>query len=165
MNPDPDDAIAAQLITKLRNREAIVGIVGMGYVGQPLALRYSQLGYRVIGFDIDAEKVEALNSGRSAIEHIPDAAIAEANAAGMECTGDMGRTSEVDALILCVPTPLNKYREPELSYVIETTDSFLAYLRPGQVVSLESTTYPGTTEEILLPRIASGGLAVGKDIF
>jgi UDP-N-acetyl-D-glucosamine dehydrogenase len=137
----------------------------MGYVGQPLALRYAELGYKVIGFDIDAEKVADLNAGRSHIEHISDADIRRANAAGLECTTDFSRAAEADALILCVPTPLNKYREPDLSYVINTTESIVPYLRAGQVVSLESTTYPGTTEEELLPRVTAGGLTVGQDIF
>jgi UDP-N-acetyl-D-glucosamine dehydrogenase len=158
-------AIAEQLINKIKNREAVIGIIGMGYVGQPLALRYSQLGFKVVGFDIDQEKVNLLNDGRSDIEHIPDASIAEAITAGMQCTVDMARTSEADALILCVPTPLNKYREPDLGYVINTTESVVPYLRAGQVVSLESTTYPGTTEEELLPRISSSGLKVGEEIF
>jgi len=154
-----------RLIEKLEARQAVVGILGMGYVGQPLALRYSQLGYKVLGFDIDQKKVDLLNGGHSSIEHISDAAIGAANAAGMECSSDLSRTAEADALVLCVPTPLNRYREPDLSFVINTTDSFVPYLRAGQVVSLESTTYPGTTEEELLPRITSGGLTVGEDIF
>lgn len=157
--------ITEQLLEKLEARKAIIGILGLGYVGQPLALRYAQLGYKVLGFDIDAEKVDQLNAGHSHIEHIDDADIAAANTAGMECTTDFSRTSEADALILCVPTPLNKYREPDLSYVISTTNSVVPYLRAGQVVSLESTTYPGTTEEELLPRVTSGGLAIGEDIF
>ena len=157
--------ITEQLLEKLEARKAIIGILGLGYVGQPLALRYAQLGYKVLGFDIDVEKVDQLNAGHSQIEHINDANIAAANAAGMECTTDFSRTSEADALILCVPTPLNKYREPDLSYVLNTTDSVVPYLRAGQIVSLESTTYPGTTEEELLPRVTSGGLTVGEDIF
>jgi UDP-N-acetyl-D-glucosamine dehydrogenase len=159
------DKVATRLIEKLTNRDATIGIIGMGYVGQPLALRYCQLGYKVFGFDIDQAKVDLLNSGQSDIEHIPDSAIKAANAAGMECTADISLTSEVDALIICVPTPLNKYREPDLSFVTKTTESFVPYLRAGQVVSLESTTYPGTTEEELLPRVSSGGLTVGEDIF
>lgn len=159
------DSASDNLINKIKNCEAVIGIIGMGYVGQPLALRYSQLGFRVIGFDIDRDRVAILNSGRSDIEHIPDAAIAAAIAMGMECTADISRSSEADALILCVPTPLNKYREPDLSYVINTTESIVPFLRAGQVVSLESTTYPGTTEEELLPRISTGGLKVGEDIF
>lgn len=165
MSADYIGVIADQLINKIKSREAVIGIIGMGYVGQPLALRYSQLGYKVIGFDVDQEKVDLLNGGQSDIEHIPDASIAEAIAAGMQCTVDMARASEADALILCVPTPLNKYREPDLGYVINTTDSFVPYLRTGQVVSLESTTYPGTTEEELLPRVSSHGLKVGEEIF
>lgn len=153
------------LIEKLNNLSAVVGIIGMGYVGQPLALRFCQLGYKVIGFDIDQEKVDLLNGGQSDIEHISDAAINAANSAGLECTADISRASEADALIICVPTPLNKYREPDLSFVTNTTESFLPHLRAGQVVSLESTTYPGTTEEELLPRLSSGGLTVGEDIF
>lgn len=165
MNIKFTSALAGELIDKILNRRATIGIIGMGYVGQPLALRYSQLGYKVIGFDIDQDKVDCLNAGQSDIEHIADAAIAAAIAAGMECTADISRTQEADALILCVPTPLNKYREPDLSYVINTTDSFSPYLRAGQVISLESTTYPGTTEEELLPRVSSGGLKVGDEIF
>lgn len=157
--------MATQLIGLLDDRRAVVGILGMGYVGQPLALRYAELGYKVIGFDIDAEKVADLNAGRSHIEHISDADIRRANAAGLECTTDFSRAAEADALILCVPTPLNKYREPDLSYVINTIESIVPYLRAGQVVSLESTTYPGTTEEELLPRVTAGGLTVGQDIF
>ena len=157
--------MATQLIGLLEDRRAVVGVLGMGYVGQPLALRYAELGYKVIGFDIDAEKVADLNAGRSHIEHISDADIRRANAAGLECTTDFSRAAEADALILCVPTPLNKYREPDLSYVINTTESIVPYLRAGQVVSLESTTYPGTTEEQLLPRVTAGGLTVGQDIF
>ena len=153
------------LIEKLNNHSAIIGIVGMGYVGQPLALRFAQLGCKVLGFDVDAEKVDQLNAGHSHIQHIADSNIAAANAAGMECTTDFRRASEAEALILCVPTPLNKYREPDLGYVIRTTDSIVPYLRAGQVVSLESTTYPGTTEEELLPRINAVGLTVGQEIF
>lgn len=157
--------MASQLIGMLEDRRAVIGVLGMGYVGQPLALRYAELGYKVIGFDIDANKVAELNAGRSQIEHVSDASIRHANAAGMECTTDFSRAAEADALILCVPTPLNKYREPDLSYVINTTESIVPYLRAGQAVSLESTTYPGTTEEELLPRVTAGGLTVGKDIF
>lgn len=149
----------------LTTRKAVIGIFGMGYVGQPLALRFARLGYKVIGFDIDRERVALLNAGQSDIEHIKGEDIVDANKAGMECTYDFSRTSQADALIICVPTPLNKHREPDLSFVIATTESIVPYLRPGQIVSLESTTYPGTTEEELLTRIESGGLAVGKDVF
>jgi UDP-N-acetyl-D-glucosamine dehydrogenase len=162
---EPSKQIGTALATKLQSRSAIIGIIGMGYVGQPLALRYAGLGYKVVGFDVNERTVAVLNSGRTDIEHIGNEAIAAANRAGMECTTAMSRARDVDALIICVPTPLNKYREPDLSYVIATTDSIVPYLRPGQVVSLESTTYPGTTDEELLPRISSTGLVVGRDIF
>lgn len=154
-----------KLVNLLLDKTAVIGIVGLGYVGQPLALRFAEMGFRVIGFDIDAEKVRMLNGGRSDIEHISDAAIARANANGMESTVSFERTKEADALILCVPTPLNRYREPDLSFVIRTVESLVPYLRPEQIVSLESTTYPGTTEEELLPRIESTGLKVGRDVF
>jgi UDP-N-acetyl-D-glucosamine dehydrogenase len=157
--------ISASVVKKLNTLEAKIGIFGMGYVGQPLALRYATVGYKVIGFDIDKSKVDKLNRGISEIEHIRNEDIAQANASGMECTVDFSRANEVDALILCVPTPLNKYREPDLSYVIATTEQIAPFLRPGQVVSLESTTYPGTTDEEIIPRIARNGLRVGENIF
>lgn len=153
------------LIDALRDKKAVIGIVGLGYVGLPLVLRYAEVGYKVIGFDIDRAKIDALSRGRSYIEHIPESAVQAANARGLEATTDFERASEVDALILCVPTPLNKCREPDLSFVLDTTNALVPYLRPGQVMSLESTTYPGTTDEELLPRVESGGLKVGKDIF
>src|SRR5690606_26644360 len=146
-------------------REAVIGIVGMGYVGQPLALRYSQIGCRGLGFDIDPQKVAELNAGRSSIQHINDEEVAAAVASNMSVTGDFSRIGEADAIILCVPTPLNKYREPDLSFVIRTCDAIAPHLRAGQVVSLESTTYPGTTEEEVVPRITSNGLIVGETIF
>lgn len=153
------------LLQKLQNKSAVVGIVGLGYVGLPLMLRYIEVGYKVIGFDIDQSKVDALSQGKSYIEHIPETSIEDAVKNGFEATTDFKRVSEADALILCVPTPLNRYREPDLSFVLDTTDSLVPYLRTGQVVSLESTTYPGTTDEELLPRLESRGLEVGKDIF
>lgn len=153
------------LSAKLNQCSAVIGVIGMGYVGQPLALRYASLGYKVIGLDVDEQKVSELNAGHSQIEHIDDKDVALANAAGMECTTDFSRAAELDALILCVPTPLNKHREPDLSYVIGTMETVAPYLRKGQVISLESTTYPGTTEEELLPRITACGFTVGKDVF
>jgi UDP-N-acetyl-D-glucosamine dehydrogenase len=153
------------LITKLKEKKAVIGIVGLGYVGLPLMLRYCEVGYKVIGFDVDQSKVDLLHDGESYIEHISSQSIKTAITKGFEATTDFSHASNVDALILCVPTPLNKYREPDLSFVLNTTDSLVPYLRPGQVVSLESTTYPGTTDEELLPRIESKGLKVGRDIF
>lgn len=152
-------------IAKFKSKEAIIGIVGLGYVGLPLMLRYNAIGFRVLGIDIDEGKVSKLNAGQSYIEHIPTEKIASARQRGFEATAEFQRVSECDALILCVPTPLNKYREPDMSFVINTTDAIKPYLREGQVVSLESTTYPGTTEEELLPRVEEGGLRVGENIF
>jgi len=157
--------IKDELVHVLTKCTAKIGILGMGYVGQPLALRYSEVGYEVLGLDIDQEKVDALNAGRSSIEHIKNSDISAAISAGMQCTTDLSRVADVDALILCVPTPLNKYREPDLTYVINTINSVAPYLHAGQIMSLESTTYPGTTEEELLPRVTSAGLVVGKDFF
>ncbi|WP_165671201.1 UDP-N-acetyl-D-glucosamine 6-dehydrogenase [Metapseudomonas otitidis] len=152
-------------LARLRSKKALIGIVGLGYVGLPLMLRYNAIGYRVLGIDIDESKVAKLNAGQSYIEHIPAGKIAQARDSGFEATTDFSRAAECDALILCVPTPLNKYREPDMSFVINTTDALKPYLRAGQVVSLESTTYPGTTEEELLPRVEEGGLRVGESIF
>ena len=153
------------LIRRLDEKSAVVGIVGLGYVGLPLMLRFAEVGYKVIGFDIDQRKVDSLHKGQTYIEHIPSHAIKSAVAHGLEATTNFSRASECDALIMCVPTPLNKNREPDLSFVLNTTDSLVPYLRAGQVVSLESTTYPGTTDEELLPRIEARGLKVGKDVF
>jgi UDP-N-acetyl-D-glucosamine dehydrogenase len=157
--------VKSDLLQKLNEKKATIGIVGLGYVGLPLMIRYCEVGYKVIGFDIDQRKVDLLRNGKTYIEHIPSQAIENAFAKGFEPTADFSRAAEADALILCVPTPLNKYREPDLSFVLDTTDSLVPYLRPGQVVSLESTTYPGTTDEELLPRVESQGLKVGKDVF
>ncbi|MDU9020982.1 UDP-N-acetyl-D-glucosamine 6-dehydrogenase [Pseudomonas corrugata] len=152
-------------VAKFKSKDAVIGIVGLGYVGLPLMLRYSAIGFKVLGIDIDGAKVESLNAGNSYIEHIQSEKIALARLSGFEATDDFERVTECDALILCVPTPLNKYREPDMSFVINTTNALKPFLRPGQIVSLESTTYPGTTEEELLPRLEEGGLRVGQEIF
>jgi UDP-N-acetyl-D-glucosamine dehydrogenase len=157
--------IKDQLIGKLLQKRAVIGIVGMGYVGQPLALRYSQIGFRVLGFDIDIEKVSQLNSGKTSIEHIKNSDVLEAVRNGFSVTDNFKRIAEVDAIIICVPTPLNKYREPDLSFVVGTCDAIKPHLRSGQVVSLESTTYPGTTEEEIIPRVTSRDLVAGEEVF
>ena len=157
--------IKQSAIGKFRDKTATIGIVGLGYVGLPLMLRYAETGFKVLGFDIDAEKVNKLNKGETYIEHITADKIAAARSAGFEATTDFSRIGEAEAVILCVPTPLNKYREPDMSFVIDTTDAVKPYLRAGQVLSLESTTYPGTTEEELLPRVEEGGLKVGENVF
>ena len=153
------------LLDKIKSRKAVIGVIGLGYVGLPLMLRFCETGYRVLGFDIDQDKVERLNVGESYIEHISPERISSARSSLFEATTDFSRAGEADALILCVPTPLNKYREPDLSFIIKTIESLKPYFRKGQVVSLESTTYPGTTDEELMPRMESKGMKVGEDIF
>ena len=155
-----------KLIKKLQDKSAIIGIVGLGYVGLPLMLRYVEVGFHVIGFDIDKGKVTTLNSGESYINHISSDRIKQVVDDNMfSAITDFARAREADALIICVPTPLNKHREPDLSFVIETTESLAPHMRGGQVVSLESTTYPGTTDEEIKPIIERRGLIVGRDIF
>ena len=156
---------ASTLIEKISSRKAQIAIIGLGYVGLPLALRFSQVGFKTIGLDIDLKKIDLIRQGESFINHIAAQDIQTANNNGFEVSSDFARAKEADAIILCVPTPLNVYREPDLSYVFGTMESLLPHLRKGQVVSLESTTYPGTTEEELKPRIESQGFEVGKDIF
>lgn len=153
------------LLDLLSTRAAKIGIVGLGYVGVPLALRYAEVGYKVIGFDIDPRKVEKINSKQSYIEHIDDSVIEVAVNQGLEATSEYLHIAEVDAIIICVPTPLNEYREPDLSYVTSTLDSISSYLRTSQVLSLESTTYPGTSEELILPVLIDAGFDVGEDFF
>lgn len=153
------------LLKKFESGQAVIGIVGLGYVGLPLMIRYSGIGFRVIGIDIDSSKVEKLNKGETYIEHIQSSQIQAAQKSGFEATSDFSRAGECDALILCVPTPLNKYREPDMSFVIDTVDALKPHFRAGHLLSLESTTYPGTTEEELLPRAEEGGLKAGEDIF
>lgn len=161
MHHSPENLLAA-----LRQRRARIGIFGMGYVGLPLALAYARAGFTVTGFDIDARKVEMLNAGRSYIRHIGDAPVAEVVQAGrLRATDNFTEAGEMDALILCVPTPLDEHREPDLRFIIDTLESLLPHLRAGQVMSLESTTWPGTTEEVLRPRIEQQGLAIGEDFF
>ncbi len=160
-----NETLKQSLIRRFQRTEAVIGIVGLGYVGLPLMLRYNDIGFRVLGIDIDIDKVTRLNAGQSYIEHIAGTKVAKARASGFEATADFSRAAECDALVLCVPTPLNKYREPDMSYVINTTNALKPFLREGQIISLESTTYPGTTEEELLPRIEENGLSVGDNIF
>ena len=162
---DDMDEMKDALLKKLNDHQAVIGIVGLGYVGLPLILRFIEVGYKVIGFDIDPEKVQALKQGRSYIKHIAADKIASIIKNGFQPTTDFARAKDTDALIICVPTPLNAHREPDLSFITSTMDELLPHLHPGQVVSLESTTYPGTTDEELRPRIESRGLNVGKDIF
>lgn len=157
--------IKQETISKITKKTAVIGIVGLGYVGLPLMLRFIDSGYKVIGFDIDQAKVNTLNRRKSYIRHITSDNIGLAVDKGFIATTDFSKVSDVDAIIICVPTPLNKYREPDLSFVINTMKSVLPYIKTGQIISLESTTYPGTTEEELKPLVESRGRIVGKDIF
>ena len=157
--------LQSALLSKLTERKAVIGVIGLGYVGLPLAIRYCQERFSVIGFDIDSRKVDLLNKGKSYIGTINSSAIDDAIEAGFFATSDYKNIELCDAIIICVPTPLNRYREPDISYIIDSTDAILPYLREGQVVSLESTTWPGTTEEVVKPRLESKGLVVGDSIY
>lgn len=142
-----------ELIQKIQNKSAVVGIIGLGYVGLPLGLEFAKKGFKVIGFDVDERKIPVLAEGKSYIKHIKHERIKEffVDKKNFEATSDFSRLPETDAIIICVPTPLTEHREPDMSYIINTGEIIQNYLRKGQLVSLESTTYPGTTEEILLP--------------
>jgi UDP-N-acetyl-D-glucosamine dehydrogenase len=154
------------LIKSIRAKEAEVGIIGLGYVGLPLVIRFCEENFKVLGFDIDPKKVRGLNRGESYIKHIPSERIRRLKDGKLfEATSDYSRLKEVDCIIICVPTPLKKNKEPDLSYIEKTSDAIAKYLRKGHLVSLESTTYPGTTREILLPKFQNNGLKVGKDFF
>ncbi|MGE0632610.1 MAG: nucleotide sugar dehydrogenase [Pseudobdellovibrionaceae bacterium] len=154
-----------EVLSKIQNKSHVVGVIGLGYVGLPLSLRFSEVGYKVLGFDIDPEKETKIKKGESYIAHIPSEDIQKAKKSGFDATTDFSRLKDVDSVIICVPTPLNQYREPDLSFVINTVEASLPHLRKGQIVSLESTTYPGTTEEELRPRIEKRGFKIGTDIF
>jgi len=149
------------LSEKIEAKLCVVGIYGLGYVGLPLALRFADVGIKVIGFDIDANKVATLNSGGSYIERITCEDICKARESGFEATADFSLTTEVDAQIICVPTPLDNHHQPDLSYVTDTVDSILPFFKAGQLMSLESTTWPGTTEELLAPRLSECGFTPG----
>ena len=158
-------SLKEQLISKLTERKAVIGIIGLGYVGLPLAIRYAQVGFTVLGFDTDPAKPEKIAAGRTYFKHIPDERVKEAGESGFSATTDFSRVAEADALIICVPTPLKEHREPDISFVTGTMETITPHMRPGQVVALESTTYPGTTEEELRPRIEQAGFEIGKDCF
>lgn len=150
---------------RIRSRTATIGVVGLGYVGIPLVLAISNAGFKVVGFDIASDRVTQLNNGKSPIKHVSHDKIAHIRAEGFEATADFSKTCESDALIICVPTPLNQFREPDLSFVTATMDGLAPYLRSDQMLSLESTTWPGTTKEVLLPYVEAAGLTVGTDFF
>jgi UDP-N-acetyl-D-glucosamine dehydrogenase len=159
-------SVAQDLIAKAERREALFGIVGLGYVGLPLAVELADAGYRVLGFDVQDKVVDGLNAGRSHVKDVTDAQLQAVVQAGrFSATSDMLRLAEPDAVSICVPTPLSKFKDPDVSYIVAATESVKRTLRRGQAIILESTTYPGTTREILLPALESTGLTVGEDFF
>jgi UDP-N-acetyl-D-glucosamine dehydrogenase len=159
-------SLADELFSRIEERTARVAVVGLGYVGLPLAETFAWGGYPVLGFDIDADKVAKLNRGESYIGHICSERVAELVGSGrFQATCDPRRFAQADAIIICVPTPLGEAREPDLSYIVNTATTLKPHLRPGQLVVLESTTYPGTTEDLLLPLLEESGLRAGRDFF
>ncbi len=153
------------ILEKLASRDATVGVVGLGYVGLPLATAFGDAGYTVLGFEVDPRKAEALNRGESYILDVPAEDVARLLEQGrFSATTDFSRLTECDAISVCVPTPLRKTRDPDLTYIIDATERIKEHLRPGQVVVLESTTYPGTTNEVVAPKLAESGLKVGEEI-
>ena len=157
---------AQELIRKAEKRETLFGIIGLGYVGLPLAVELANAGYRVLGYDISQRVVDSLNQGTSHIKDISDAQLAKVVKAGLfSATTDPARLGEPDAISICVPTPLSKFKDPDVSYIVAATEAIKKTLRKGQAIILESTTYPGTTREIMLPALESTGLKVGTDFF
>lgn len=156
---------AQQLLARIESKEALVGIIGLGYVGLPLAQAFTTGGYRVLGFDIDASKVEKINCGESYIGHIDNQMIRGMKERGLSATADFSRLKEPDAILICVPTPLTLAREPDLTYVENSARAIAATLRSGQLVVLESTTYPGTTRRVVKPILEKNGLVAGRDFF
>lgn len=156
----------ADLKDRIGRRDYTVGVIGLGYVGLPAVLRFGEVGFRVMGFDIDPDKVKRINAGESYIRHLPADRVASLVESGrFEATTDFAHLKEADAIIVCVPTPLTRHRNPDLQYVVQTADAIARTLRAGQLICLESTTYPGTTEELLQPRFEATGLRVGQDVF
>ncbi len=158
--------VAQKLGEKIDGKRALIGVIGMGYVGLPLALEFCRSGFRVLGFDTDKKKVDALNAGKSYIGHISSDNVKTFSGGGrFSSTCDFSRLAEPDCITICVPTPLNRQKEPDLQYVAATSEDVARQLRPGQLVVLESTTYPGTTQELMLPILSRNSLVVGRDFF
>lgn len=155
-----------ELIEKIRAKEARIGIIGLGYVGLPLVREFHRAGFTVTGFDVDPNKIASLKRGKSYIKHIPSAQIRKMNKNGsFSATGDFFLLKRMDAVIICVPTPLDEHREPDLSYVLETTSTIAKYMKKGQLIILESTTYPGTTDEEMRGILEEKGMKAGRDFF
>ncbi|HKI96518.1 MAG TPA: nucleotide sugar dehydrogenase [Gemmatimonadales bacterium] len=159
-------SVEQDLIAKAADRSAVFGVVGLGYVGLPLAVELASAGYRVLGYDVQSRVVDGINKGISHVQDVPSERLAPLVKEGkISATSDAGRLAEADAISICVPTPLSKTKDPDVSYVLAAADAIADHVRSGQVVILESTTYPGTTRELLQPRLEAKGLEVGKDIF
>jgi UDP-N-acetyl-D-glucosamine dehydrogenase len=157
--------VSRELLARIVGRQATIGVIGLGYVGLPLARAFAGAGFAVLGFDTDPAKVERLNRGESYIGHIAAETVATMLAAGFQATERFERLAEADAILICVPTPLTAAREPELTFVMSSAEAIARHLRRGQLVVLESTTYPTTTRSVVLPRLAMSGLAAGRDYF
>ncbi len=166
MKKNNKNTTQASLLNKIESREAVIGVIGLGYVGLPLAIHFGHQGFKVIGFDVDKRKIDMLYQGKSYIKHIKMEPVSTKIKEGkLEATVDFSRLGEADCILICVPTPLTDKMEPDLSYVLDTTNSIAGSLRAGQIIVLESTTYPGTTEEMLLPRLEINGMTVGEEFF
>ena len=157
--------IIDKLRRQIQNRESKIGIIGLGYAGLPLALRFCEEGFKTIGFDIDQEKINNLNNGKTYIKHIQSEKISAAVKNGFITTIDFKKLTNVDIIIICVPTPLDVHNEPDLRYILRTLDSIKPHLKENQLLVLESTTYPGTTEEEVVPFIEEAGFAIGNNYF
>ena len=154
------------LMKRIQNRQAAIGIIGLGYVGLPLAQAFRRAGFNVVGFDIDPQKIDALMAGRSYFKHISPKSIAEMKPGkGFEATTDFSKIANVDAILICVPTPLTKTRDPDMSFIVGTAETIAPHLKKGQIVVLESTTYPGTTRDVLRPILETSGLKAGTDFY
>ncbi|MDQ0321482.1 UDP-N-acetyl-D-glucosamine dehydrogenase [Pararhizobium capsulatum DSM 1112] len=164
--PNEPGQLSATLLSDIASRKAHIGVIGLGYVGLPLAMTVARSGFSVTGFDVDPEKMVAIDAGRSYIEAVPDEIlVAEVGAGRFSATNDFSKLAICDIIIICVPTPLTRHRDPDLSFIIKTCEAIAATLRPGQLIVLESTTYPGTTKEVVRPILERTGLVSGRDFF
>ncbi|MGH9581500.1 MAG: NAD(P)-binding domain-containing protein, partial [Bryobacteraceae bacterium] len=159
-------SVSARLKERIANRTARVGVLGLGYVGLPLAVEFARAGFQVTGIDVQQSKVDAFNRGQSYVKDVTDTVFGPLVESGrLRATSDFSVIEELDTIDICVPTPLRKTKDPDMSYVVSATDAIAEHMHPGLLVMLESTTYPGTTEELVLPRLTSGGLQAGEDFF
>jgi UDP-N-acetyl-D-glucosamine dehydrogenase len=164
--PTPEVSWFDELTAKIANKTARLGVVGLGYVGLPLAVEYADSGYTVTGFDVQDSKVDTLNAGKSYVQDVPSEAVARLVAGKrLQATTDFAAIRDLDTINICVPTPLRKTKDPDMSYIVSACEEIARYLHPGMLIILESTTYPGTTDELVRPMLEKGGLKVGRDFF